>query len=59
VNVLALLKDEYDHDASTRAWNALMLSPTPQAWGQLLRGNPVPVDQLDLTFLARIRSRRL
>lgn len=45
-------------DASVRAWDALMLSPTPEVWGQLLRGNAVPLDRLDQHYLARARRRR-
>ena len=41
-----------------RPWLMLMLARTPEAWSQLLQGKPVPADQLDPEFLARMRSRR-
>jgi len=44
-------------NAGIRAWEALMLARTPEAWSQLLLGQPVPADQLDPEFLARMRSR--
>lgn len=44
--------------ASNRAWEALMLAQTPQAWALLLRGHDVPVDQLDPGYLARLRRNR-
>lgn len=43
--------------ASNRAHEALMLAQTPEAWAQLIRGHPVPADQLDPHHLARQRRR--
>lgn len=54
---LELLSSD-DERARVRAWEALMLARTPEAWSQLLQGKPVPTDQLDPEFLARMRSRR-
>lgn len=51
--------DDAEHQASIRAWEALMLARTPEAWAQLLKGHPVPVDQLDHVYLQRARARRL
>lgn len=46
------------HAVMLRAWQALMLSPTPAVWSQLLRGNAVPIDQLDVHMLRRATLRR-
>jgi hypothetical protein len=40
-----------------RAWEAMMLARTPEAWSQLLLGKPVPEDQLDPEYLLRARQR--
>lgn len=50
--------DHAEHQASIRAWEALMLAQTPEAWAQLLKGEPVPADQLDYHYLARMKARR-
>lgn len=42
-----------------RAFQALLLSPTPEVWSQLLRGNAVPTDQLDHHTLRRAMLRRV
>lgn len=42
-----------------RAWYALMLARTPEAWSQLLQGKQVPVDQLDFDRLRRATLRRV
>lgn len=44
---------------SIRAWQALMLAPTPDVWSQLLQGNAVPTDQLDFHQLRRATMRRV
>lgn len=44
--------------ASNRAWEALTLAQTPEAWSQLLQGKPVPLDQLDPDAVARLRKRK-
>ena len=38
---------EAQRQASIRAWESLMLARTPEAWAQLLQGEPVPKDQRD------------
>ena len=57
--VLEALRDEQHRVASVRGWNALMLARTPEAWSQLLQGEPVPTDQLDHAHLATMRARRV
>jgi hypothetical protein len=48
-----------ERGASVRAWETLMLSPNPETWGQLLKGNEVPMDTLDLAHWQRLRANRL
>ena len=55
---LAPSEQTAERATSVRAWNTLMLSTSPETWGQLLRGNAVPLDRLDQQFLARARRRR-
>lgn len=43
--------------ASNRAFHALMLAATPEAWAMLLRGQHVPADQLDHHHLTRAQKR--
>lgn len=43
--------------ASNRAYAALMLAQTPEAWFALLRGEPIPYDQLDMTQHNRAKRR--
>lgn len=43
--------------ASNRAFHAMMLATTPEAWFLLLRGEPVPADQLDHRRLKRAEKR--
>ena len=49
---------EAQRQASIRAWESLMLARTPEAWAQLLKGEPVPNDQLDHHGLRQLRKRR-
>lgn len=58
---LELLREyrETERLAGVRMWNALILSPTPEIWFTLLRGEPVPTDQLDRDYLRRARQRRV
>lgn len=43
--------------ASNRAFHAMMLATTPEAWFRLLRGETVPADQLDHRRLERAQKR--
>jgi hypothetical protein len=40
-----------------RAYQALLLSTTPEVWAQLMRGNRVPRDQLNQEVADRMRER--
>jgi hypothetical protein len=54
---LAPGEKEAERYASNRAWEALMLAQTPEAWALLLRGEKVPSDQLDHRQLERVKRR--
>lgn len=43
--------------ASNRAYAALMLTKTPEAWFALLKGEPIPYDQLDMAQHNRAKRR--
>ena len=58
MDYLAPGEQQAERQASIRAWAALMLSPNPEVWGQLLAGGDVPADQLDTTHLDRAYRRR-
>lgn len=49
----------HDPHTSNRLWVAVMLSPRLEVCRQLLKGEAVPQDQLDPTYLANARSRRV
>ena len=48
---------EAGRQASIRAWECLMLATTPQGWAALLRGQTLPLDQIDQLNLQRARRR--
>lgn len=54
-----VLEALHNPNDSLRLWTAVMLSPTLAVCRQLLKGEPVPQDQLDHTLIARMASRRV
>lgn len=48
---------EIERMSGHRMWVALMLAPVPAVWYALMRGDPVPEDQLDRDTLRRARQR--
>jgi hypothetical protein len=53
MNEVERAKDRSSRDEADRCWRAMMLSPTPEICGALLRGESVPIDRLDQEWAAR------